>query len=93
MEKIIAAGNVEVPCFLAIQAMGYSIKKESLDAGTENEREIWIGEKEGIQISGFNPVELLGIITMRSERGNEWKASDNEIESYLEKYYPNASNE
>jgi len=35
-----------------------------------------------------NQLELLGLIYMRELRGKNWKANDEEIDTYLSKYYP-----
>jgi len=82
-EKIAIAGNLEVPCYLAIKTLGYTIEIESMSA----EEELWIAEKNNLKIIASNPTELLGIIYMRELRGSSWKASDKEIEAYLSKYY------
>jgi len=84
-ETIAVAGNIEVPCYLVIKQLGYSIEMQI----KEEKEELWIAEKLDIRFIASNPVELLGMIYMREIRGSSWKANDEEIEAYLSKYYEN----
>ena len=82
-ESIVNAGNTEVPAYLAIIEMGYSISllNESSEAGS-----MWVAKKEETKFVASNPLELLGLITMRERRGLNWKASDREIDDYLAQF-------
>lgn len=91
MENITAAGNTEIPAFLAIKALGFDIDRTFLDG--DQQRELWVARNEQSQFSAGSPLELLGLCAMRSQRGLSWKASDDEINDFLEKYYPNALGE
>jgi len=86
MENITAAGNTEVPAYLALQQEGLKVERRLLENGTE----LWIASNESGQYSAPSPLELLGIYSMRQIRGGEWKASDDEIQTFLAAYYPNA---
>ena len=86
IETIVNAGNTEVPCYLAIESLGFkfSIINEKTD------QELWVAESLNLRIVASNQLEVLGLIYMRKLRGNDWNASDSEIDSYLSKYYPEA---
>jgi len=86
METIANAGNTEVPCYLAIQSLGYKLTRVNEKA----DQEMWIAENSNIRIVASNHLELLGLIYMRELRGGDWKASDGEIDGYLSRYYPEA---
>ena len=80
--KISAAGNVEVPACLALKMKGFSVRWERKDGSDET----WYAEKDNLRISGEGPIELLGIVAMYETRGNNWKASDEEIDGFIERY-------
>ena len=80
--KISAAGNVEIPAYLVLKMKGFSVRWER---GGENS-ETWYAEKENLCFSGEGPIELLGVVDVYETRGNNWKASDEEIDEFLERY-------
>ena len=86
MSHITAAGNVEVPAYLALGQLGFEIERRILESGVE----WWIARKHGEEFSAASPLEVLGLCLMRTTRGDAWKATDDEINSYLCKYYPDA---
>jgi hypothetical protein len=86
MEHITNAGNVEVPAYLALQQLGFALEQK---VHTEDS-EFWIATKNGLSFSGSSTLEVLGLCLMRSTRGAEWKATDEEINRYLRTYYPDA---
>ena len=47
-----------------------------------------IATKPDLILEAEGPLELLGLWAMRDGRGKEWKASDDEIEAFLKRYYP-----
>ena len=89
MENITAAGNTEVPAFLAMKALGFAIERRFLDG--DRDRELWVARNDQSQLSAGSPLELLGLYAMRSQRGVIWKASDEEIDEFLRNFYPDAS--
>ena len=91
MENITAAGNTEVPAFLAINALGFHAERRFLDG--DREREFRVARNDQWQFSASSPLELLGLFAMRSQRGQSWKASDDEINDFLRRYYPDALGE
>jgi len=86
MSHITVAGNVEVPAYLALEQLGFEIERRIFENGDE----YWIARKHGQEFSAGSTLEVLGLCLMRSTRGDAWKATDDEINSYLLKYYPDA---
>jgi hypothetical protein len=80
--NIHAAGNVEVPAYLALCKSGYSVSMNRI-AGRD---QIWIAEKNGNQFQAEGLIELLGVVTMFEVRGEQWQATDSEIEEFLKRY-------
>ena len=80
--KISAAGNVEIPAYLALKMKGFSVRWEREDGNIET----WYAEKENLCFSGEGPIELLGVVAVYETRGNKWKATDEEIDGFLERY-------
>jgi hypothetical protein len=91
MENIVAAGNAEVPAFLALRAAGFDVERDFLDG--DREREIWVARNEHFQFMAGSPIELLGLCAMRGQRGEAWKANDDEINEYLRRFYPDGLEE
>ncbi|MFC7339640.1 hypothetical protein ACFQY0_20820 [Haloferula chungangensis] len=89
MRKLTAAGNTEVPAYLALRQLGYEVTRESIGEGAiVEDAEIWIARQDDEEISGASPLEILGLHLMREVRGADWLASDAEIETYVRHYYP-----
>ncbi len=84
-ESIAAAGNTEVPAYLALIELGYSVDRVEKDG-----EEHWIAKKGTLQLMADCPLELLGLSLLRSERGSRWQAGDNEIDEFLKRFYPSA---
>jgi hypothetical protein len=84
-ESIAAAGNTEVPAYLALVKLGYSVERIDKDGA-----ERWIARKGTLQLIADHPLELLGLSLLRSERGSRWQASDDEIDGFLGRFYSSA---
>jgi hypothetical protein len=84
-ESIAAAGNTEVPAYLALIELGYSVDRIDKDG-----EERWIAKKGTLQLMADCPLELLGLSLLRSERGPRWQASDSEIAEFLTRFHPSA---
>jgi hypothetical protein len=82
-ERIAAAGNTEVPAYLTLIELGYSVVRSDT-----NGNEHWIAKRGTLQLMADSPLELLGLSQLRSERGPNWQASDNEIGEFLRRFYP-----
>ena len=84
-ESVAAAGNTEVPAYLALIELGYSVDRVDKDG-----EEHWIAKKGTLRLTADGPLELLGLSLLRSERGPRWQASDTEIDEFLKRFYPSA---
>jgi hypothetical protein len=84
-ESIAAAGNTEVPAYLTLIELGYSVDRIDRDG-----EEHWMAKKGTLQLMADCPLELLGLSLLRSERGPRWQASDSEIDKFLTWFYPSA---
>lgn len=82
--RIATAGNVLVPSYLALGQKGYRIWREA----SASEAEWWVAEGPLGRFSAEDPLSLLGLVAMAETRGDEWEASDEEIDAYLTKFHP-----
>jgi hypothetical protein len=80
--KIFGAGNVVVPAFLTLRQRGYSVRRMVREDGTAR----WIAENEEREFQSDDPVTLLALAAIGETRGEKWRASDQEIESFLAEY-------
>lgn len=87
MENLAAAGNVEVPAYLALQELGFAIERHTQDSDTE----LWVASNSTFTFFAPSLLELLGLFTMRQIRGPNWKADDDQIDRYLSTYYPQSA--
>lgn len=85
-EFLTAAGNTEVPAYLALKALGLDVERRLLDDTTQ----LWIARKGQVQFSANSLLELLGLHAIRSLRGPLWMANDQEIDDFLRQYHPDA---
>ena len=81
--NIANAGNVIVPAYLALRSKGYDVR---WDRHVEEEQEAWYADGPLGRFTASDPLSLLGLISMREVRGQNWRASDEEIEGFLSKY-------
>ena len=81
--KIAAAGNTETPAYLALLARGLDISKSATNAGSDEQWTATDGQRYFI---GSGPLELLGLVALVDARGEDWRASDREIDEFLEKF-------
>jgi hypothetical protein len=77
-----AAANVVIPAYLALLAKGYRVRCERLPDETEN----WIAESALGRFGADDPITLLGVVTVAETRGENWRASDEEIERFLKEF-------
>jgi hypothetical protein len=80
MVKINDCGNTEVPAYLTLRQRGYAVT-------CSEDRSYWIATSGNCVFSADNPVSLLGIAAMYETRGQEWKASDEEIDRFIEQFH------
>ncbi len=73
---LVAAGNTVVPAILLIRQMGYTVTIDSSKGGC-------LAEKDGNSFEAEDPVMVLGLIKLFEIKGENWMASDEEIEKVL----------
>ncbi|KAI9131903.1 hypothetical protein [Acaryochloris sp. CCMEE 5410] len=72
--------NVEVPAILALASMGFTIASRVVNADQEM---VWTASGKGNEYVAEDPLSLLGLTKLHEVRGDNWKASDDEIDKYL----------
>jgi hypothetical protein len=78
------AANALIPAYLALQSKGYRVSWKRGDSSPDDET--WFAEGPLGSFTAEDPVELLGLVAMREERGASWKASDEQIDEFMAKY-------
>lgn len=78
--RIRIAGNTAEPCLLVLISKGYKVTRvvQALSDDFLNCVYDWSAEKDGQLFSATSPEELLGLVTMWENRGNDWKIKVNE---------------
>jgi hypothetical protein len=75
------AGNTAIPCLRAIVAKGYTVTHYFLGSKPgEWDRPQWDAEKDGRLFSATGLEELLGLIAMWEDRGDDWRLKPGEAE-------------
>lgn len=80
--KLSAAGNTEVPAYLALKELGFVISVGETADGCH----VWSAQKEELLLNGEGPLELLALVKLIECRGENWYASDTEIEEFVSEY-------
>jgi hypothetical protein len=84
---ISAAGNTMAPCCLVLEELGYVVSNKMVD-----DSEHWIAEKISQRFVATDPCTLLGLVKLVEIRGEDWRASDEEIADFLERIYGRGEN-
>ena len=79
--RIADAGNVIVPAYLVLQQKGYQVRCETKDS-----QETWFAENDTAELIAEDIVALLGLVALAECRGHDWKASDGEIDGFVQKF-------
>jgi hypothetical protein len=74
--RLLAAGNTMIPAILLIRELGYILT-------VNQEKNEFYAEKDGNSFEADDPVMLLGLIKLYEVKGENWRASDEEIERVL----------
>lgn len=81
--KIVDAGNTVVPAYLVINSKGYDITCQRATAGTD---EVWRACKDEVEFIASSVLELLGLVSIYESRGRSWKATDKEIDGFIQEF-------
>ena len=82
--KIADAANVMVPAYLTLLQKGFTVRWCNIN--DDPEQELWFAEDATREFVADGPVALLGLVCVHEARGNDWQASDEQIEDFLSKY-------
>ena len=83
--KVSEAGNVIIPAYITLQQKGYIL--ECIYPETDNDLISWRATKGSNKFNASDPLTLLGIVAMVEHRGENWKATNEEALSFMNKYY------
>lgn len=73
---LVAAGNTVVPTILLIRQLGYSLT-------IDKQKGLFRAGNGGNSFEAEDPLMVLGLIKLIEMKGDNWKASDKEIEDIL----------
>jgi hypothetical protein len=77
--NICKAGNTLVPAYLVLRAKGYHVTSELAAGGDE----LWIASGPLGRFMAEDTESLLGLVTLAEVRGEQWRASDEEIDNFM----------
>lgn len=66
--RIVAAGNTHNPSLIVLKSRGYELWGEEGD----EKQMLWNAQKNGNSFLAYSPPELLGIVTLFEEFGEDW---------------------
>jgi len=78
--EISSAGNTDVPAILVLESFGFVVTSEIVVSTSEM---LWTARSDEHELTANSPLELLGLARLIDVRGEDWLASDEEIEHYL----------
>lgn len=71
------AANTMTPAYLAILSKGYTVRTDG---------DYMIAERADARFVAEEPVALLGLIALFEVRGEDWAATDDEIEDFIRQF-------
>jgi len=78
MIKLTEAMNTYNPALHTLKEMEYEVSAVVYE---EVEETRWIATKEGVIVTGFNPLSLLGLVILTEQYGENWREY-NKIDLY-----------
>lgn len=81
IERIDSAGNTLVPAILVLEDRGFVVTRN-----TDGETETWRARRGDTEAVGDDPLQLLGLVALLDARGQDWKASDIELEGAVRRF-------
>ena len=79
---IAEAGNTGIPASLVLEQKGFLVRREVSKDGGEH----WIAERSDFTCIASGAEALLGLVSVFEVRGEDWFASDEEIDSFLQRH-------
>ena len=80
--KISDAANTAIPAYLVLREMGFDVRVNRSADG-----ESWHATRGEHEYSAEDTVTLLGLVAMHEARGQDWKATDEQIDAFTAEYY------
>jgi hypothetical protein len=80
--RISGTGNVVVPAFLTLRQRGYCVRWEKAADGAQT----WFAESAKTELIADDVLTLLALASIAETRGDQWRATDAEIENFLADY-------
>lgn len=72
-----AAANLLTPAYLTLLSKGYSVHPEG---------QFVVAVRGADRFMAEDPITLVGVVVIAEARGEEWQATDEEIEDYLARF-------
>jgi hypothetical protein len=76
---ITSASNLFAPAYLTVVERGYAVHKGG---------DLLVATKGDDTFTAEDPILLLGVIAMAETRGENWTATDQQIDAFLEWFAP-----
>ena len=76
--RLVTAANVFTPAYLTILDKGYAVQKRGED--------LLIATRGDDTFIAEDPILLLGLIAVGEARGENWQATDGEIDDFIGKF-------
>ena len=71
--RMSVAGNLLTPAYLTIIERGYAVRRKG---------DFWIAVKGDDTFTARDPISLLGVIAVGEARGENWRATDEQIKEF-----------
>lgn len=66
--SLVAAGNTYNPSLIVLRSKGYELRIEQDEEG----RSVYLARKDGREFTGYSAPELLGLVTLWENLGDDW---------------------
>ena len=70
-----SAGNTEPPAFFLLKELGFELSKY---------QDFYIAQNPEVEFVANSPLELLGLVVLYNAKGENWRASDEQIDQFIE---------
>ncbi len=80
--KLVAAANNEIPAYEALLELGFEVSRSTTIADSE----ALIAKRDNSEFMANGLVELLGFVKLSEMKGENWRVTDESIDSFLKKF-------
>lgn len=74
--KLSVASNVLAPAYALLVEKGFKVYKD---------QDYFVAENKKVQFKAEGTIQLLGLVSLYEEKGEEWQVDDTVIDHYLKK--------